>query len=241
MVQLAHAQSTFADLRGTTRDPSGLPLPQAVVTVHSLDESNDRNTVSGDDGSFAVENLQPGHYQLTAAKEGFQSSAATKVELSARQSLRVDLTLALASETQTVDVNASVEQVNTENAVLGDSKVSSQIAQLPLNFRAVTTSPLAALATSPNVQQDSQGNIALNGATANMTGVSVDGISTVNIWTSAAGSNPYPSSEGIAELKVTSLQQQRGILSGGRCHLYHQGRNQHVSWEFIRIPSERRA
>src|ERR1019366_6166511 len=67
------------------------------------------------------------------------------------------------------------------------------------------SSPLAALAASPNVQQDSQGNIALNGATANMTGVSVDGISTVNIWTSAAGSNPYPSAEGIAELKVTSF------------------------------------
>jgi hypothetical protein len=74
-----------------------------------------------------------------------------------------------------------------------------------LNFRAVTTSPLAALATSANVQQDSQGNIALGGATANMVGYSVDGISTANVWTSSASSNPYPSSEGIAELKVTGF------------------------------------
>ena len=28
MLHVAHAQSTFGDLRGTTRDPSGLPLPQ---------------------------------------------------------------------------------------------------------------------------------------------------------------------------------------------------------------------
>jgi hypothetical protein len=205
MLPLTQAQSTFGDLRGTTRDPSGLPLDHAVVAVHSVEQNTDRKTVSGDDGSFAVENLQPGHYQLTATKEGFHMSAATKVELSARQSLRVDIALALVEGHQTVDVSSAAEQVNTENGVIGDSKATTQITQLPLNFRAVTTSPLAALATSPNVQQDSQGNVALNGATANMTGVSVDGISTVNVFTSAAGSNPYPSSEGIAELKVTSF------------------------------------
>ena len=59
--------------------------------------------------------------------------------------------------------------------------------------------------TSPNVQQDSQGNIALNGATANMVGYSVDGISTANVFSSNAGANPYPSAEGIAELKVTAF------------------------------------
>jgi Carboxypeptidase regulatory-like domain/TonB dependent receptor len=205
ILQLAHAQSTFGDLRGTTRDPAGLPLPQALVTVHSIEENTDRKTVSGDDGSFAVQNLQPGHYQLTAGKVNFKGSSAIVVELSARQSLRIDLTLALAAENQTIEVSEAVDQVNTENAVLGDSKLAAQIAQLPLNFRAVTSSPLAALATSPNVQQDSQGNLALNGASGSMVGYSVDGISTANVAQSNAGANPYPSSEGIAEMKVTAF------------------------------------
>ena len=71
---------------------------------------------------------------------------------------------------------------------------------------------MAALATSANVQQDSQGNFAIGGATSNQIGFSVDGISSVNVFQSgvaltvnAAGSNPYPSSEGIAELKVTAF------------------------------------
>jgi hypothetical protein len=149
--------------------------------------------------------LETSSARLTAAKAGFQSSAPTKVELSARQSLRVELTLALESETQTVEVSSAVAQVNTENAVLGDSKVSADIAQLLLNFRAVTSSPLAALATSPNMQQDIQGNLALDGATANMVGFSVDGISTANVAGSNAATNPYPSSEAIAELKVTAF------------------------------------
>lgn len=99
MLQVAHAQSTFGDLRGNTRDPSGLPLPQVAITVHSVEQNSDREIVSGDDGSFAVENLQPGHYQLIATKEGSQTSSATTVELSVRQSLRVDITLAIAAQT----------------------------------------------------------------------------------------------------------------------------------------------
>ncbi len=204
-LQSIHAQSTFGDLRGVTRDPDGLPLPGATVTVHSLDENTDRKVVSGDDGEFLAENLKPGNYQLTAVKEGFKSAAAINVGLSARQSLRVDIPLALESRTDIVEVTAASEVVNTENGTIGDAKNTAQIGQLPLNFRAVTTSPLAAMFTSPNVEMDSQGNVVVGGAAINMVGYSVDGISTANIWTSSAGTNPYPSSEGIAELKVSAF------------------------------------
>jgi hypothetical protein len=83
VVRAAHAQSTFGDVRGVTRDPSGLPLPGAAVTVHSLDENADRLVISGDDGACVGENLKPGHYQLTAARSGFQKSPAVVVDLSA--------------------------------------------------------------------------------------------------------------------------------------------------------------
>jgi hypothetical protein len=205
MLQLAQAQSTFGDLRGITRDRAGKPVPGAAVTAHSFDENTDRKLTSGNDGSFLMKNLKPGHYQLTAAKAEFQSSSAIDVELSARQSLRVDITLALEGESGVVAVNAAAEQVNTENAAIGDAKGTDQIGQLPVNYRAVSTSPLAAMSTSANVEQDSQGNVAVGGATANMVGYSVDGISTANVWTSSAGTNPYPSSEGIAEMKVTAF------------------------------------
>jgi hypothetical protein len=36
--------------------------------VHSVEQNTDRKTLSEDEGSFAVENLQPGHYQLIATK-----------------------------------------------------------------------------------------------------------------------------------------------------------------------------
>jgi hypothetical protein len=68
----------------------------------------------------------------------------------------------------------------------------------------VSSSPLAALAVSP-VTTDSQGNIAVGGATSSQTGFSVDGISTANVRFNGALQDAYPSLENIAEMKVTAF------------------------------------
>ena len=199
------AQSTFGDIRGTSRDPQGLALPQAVVTLHNLDDNTTRSVVTDDNASFLFENLKPGHYNLSAAKQGFSASPTVTVELTARQSARIDLSLSLAQVVQTVNVEAAADQINTENSTIGDTRGTEQLVQMPLNFRAQTTSPLAALALSPNVVTDSQGNISVAGATYSMTGFSVDGISTADIVHNGSLQNAYPSSEGLAELKVTAF------------------------------------
>ena len=198
-------QSTFGSIVGVVHDSSQGLVPGASVQIRSLEENSVRTTTSDQNGAFEFVNLLPGKYALTVQAQGFADFSVPSAELNARQVLRIDVTMNVKSQTQSVEVVDTVLAINTENGVIGDSKDTSAIVQLPVNFRASTTSPLAAMATSPNVEQDSQGNIAVGGATANMVGYSVDGISTANIWLSTAGSNPYPSSEGIAELKVTAF------------------------------------
>jgi len=200
-----YAQSTFADIRGTTRDPAGLALPQTLVALHNLDDNTTRSAISDDNASFLFENLKPGNYTLVATKEGFATSPTTSLELVARQSARVDLALSLAQVQQNIKVEAAAEQINTENATVGDTRGTAQLVEMPLNFRAQTTSPLAALALSPSIITDSQGNIQVGGATYSMTGYSVDGISTANVTANGSLQNAYPSSEGLAELKVTAF------------------------------------
>jgi hypothetical protein len=73
--------------------------------------------------------------------------------------------MTIATQTTTVQVTSTANQIDTENGVIGDTKDTSDIGQLPLNFRASTTSPLASLETLSNVQTDSEGNIAIGGAT----------------------------------------------------------------------------
>jgi hypothetical protein len=202
---VVHAQSTFGSVRGTMQDQTGAAVPRAHVTLHNSDENTDV-TVNGDDqGNFSFENVKPGHFRLVAKQEGFADAVVNNVELAARQNLRLDLKFAIATQNQQVNVNAAAEIVNTENATLSDTKLTSDIISLPLNSRAVSSSPLAALAISPDVVKDSQGNIAVGGSTAAQTGFSVDGISTASVRSNGALQDAYPSQEGIAEMKVTAF------------------------------------
>jgi len=197
-------QSTFGSIVGVVHDPSRAAVAGATVEIRSLEDNSTHSMTTDENGSFEFVNLKPGNYAVSIQAQGFADFKVPSAQLVARQMLRIDGDLSLQSQSQTVEVTDTAATINTENGVISDAKGAAQITQLPLNFRAATTSPLASMSTSPNVEQDSQGNIAVGGATANMVGYSVDGISTTNVFLSAAGTNPYPSSEGIAELQVTA-------------------------------------
>jgi len=198
-------QSTFGSLRGTVSDSTGATVPGAKATLRSVDQSDVHTAVSDNSGEFVFENLNPGRYVLSVTEQGFAETNLTGIVLEARQSLRVPVTLAISAQATTVEVNATAEAINTEDASISDNKSNALITQLPLNNRATTTSPLGALAVSPNVQQDSSGNIAVDGASSSMTNYSVDGISTANVRQNGPLQDAYPSQEGIAAVKVTAF------------------------------------
>ncbi len=201
----AHAQSTFGSVRGIAQDNSGAVLPDAQITLHSLDENTDRQVKTDADGGFTIENVKPGRYSLRAEISGFAATVMNGIAVEARQDVRLTVVLTVAAQTSTVEVTAGADQINSENAAIGDSKNNQQITELPLNNRATTTSPLGALGLSPNVQTDSQGNIALGGASSSMVNFSVDGISTANVRQNGALQDAYPSQEGISAVKVTAF------------------------------------
>ena len=201
----ARAQSTFGTIVGVVHDGTQAVVPGAAVTIRSLDENSVHSTTSDENGSFEFLNLKPGKYSLSAQAQGFAEFQVPSAELQARQTLRIDVTVAIKSQSQTVEVSDTVAVINTENGTISDSKDNQQITQLPLNNRATTTSPLGALALSADVQQDSSGNIALGGASSAMVNFSVDGISTANVRQNGALQDAYPSQEGISAMRVTSF------------------------------------
>jgi len=94
------------DIQGVTLNPSGQPLPNATVTVHSVDEKSDRTVTCGGDGAFAVEHLKPGKYELTARTEKFASPNASVVDLEAGEVAKVAMPLVASSAIATPTTNA---------------------------------------------------------------------------------------------------------------------------------------
>ncbi len=201
----ATAQSTFGSVRGTVQDATGAAIAGTRITLHSTEESTDRIVTSDPSGDFILENVKPGKYTLRARHDGFAETVVSGVSVEARQDLRIAATMKVASQDQTIEVDAGAAQINTENGTISDSVTNIQMTQLPLNNRATTTSPLGSLGLSAEVQTDSAGNIALGGASASMVNYSVDGISTANVRQNGALQDAYPSQEGIAAVKVTAF------------------------------------
>ena len=92
----AFGQASVGLVGGLTRDSaSGKPVAEAQIVAHNLDKGSDRVTVSNADGIFTFTNLEPGLYEVAATKSGFQKSSAN-VEVAARRTARVELTLLTA-------------------------------------------------------------------------------------------------------------------------------------------------
>lgn len=211
----AFAQSTFGSILGTLLDSSGGIVSGGEIEITNLDENTTRKTASNDSGVYQFLNLQPGRYALSAAKSGFATARVREVSLEARQERRVDLTLALATVQQTVEVQAAGAVINTENATISSTMNNQQITELPANYRGGSTSPLGAIVALPNVQQDQNGAIALTGSLPFMTDYSVDGTSTVNVGANAAARNMYPSSEMLSEFKVSAINNNAELAASG--------------------------
>src|ERR1700676_4241856 len=196
-------QTTFGTILGTVTDPSGAVMLNVTITVTNEGENISHNVTSDAQGNYQAENLKAGKYTVTAQVSGFKEVTVKDILLIARQTVRVDLKLAMGTAAEQVTVVANPELINTESQPISSSFDSNEVLELPANYRgAGSTSPYNLLAYLPGVTGDTDGNITVQGAGTNQVEYSMDGISTVDIRFSGPQREMFLSAEGIAEMKV---------------------------------------
>src|SRR5580700_7055693 len=89
----AFGQSTFGTLLGTVTDSTGAVISNAAVKVINTDEGTSRTLATDSSGSYADVDAKAGHYSVEVSNAGFKTTRVDGLELGARQTLRVDLTL----------------------------------------------------------------------------------------------------------------------------------------------------
>ena len=124
----ATGQSTFGGIVGVVKDPSQSAVEGAELTLTNLDEHSERKATTDGNGGFEFINLKAGRYELMVHAGGFADYKVSSFQLDARQSLRLDVPLKLASSSQSIEVSSEGGPViNTENGTIGDSKNFQQI------------------------------------------------------------------------------------------------------------------
>ena len=66
--------ATNGQIKGTTLDEGGLPIPGVIVTVTSPNLMGDRKAQTDIQGSFFLAQLPPGNYRVVATRPGFTLS-----------------------------------------------------------------------------------------------------------------------------------------------------------------------
>ena len=100
-----NGQTSASVVGGTARDSaSGKPVAGAQIVAQHLGNGTARSTLTNTGGLFAFTNLEPGRYEFSASKNGFQKASA-KIEVVGTQAVRVDLPL-LAAVVQPLAENA---------------------------------------------------------------------------------------------------------------------------------------
>src|SRR5262249_23733355 len=130
---ISFAQSTFGQFVGTVKDPSGSVIAGCSVTVRNLGTSATRTAVTDSTGNYTVVNLEPGAYEIILEMQGFQKATYDSVQLLARQTVRVDGSLAIGTQAQTVEVSAQHEApINTEVSNIAETKLGRELIDLPV-------------------------------------------------------------------------------------------------------------
>jgi Carboxypeptidase regulatory-like domain/TonB dependent receptor len=208
---LLYGQSVSGTVLGTVTDASARAVPGVRVQLVNRGTDARRNTLTNDDGDFRFSDIETGAYVLILEAPGFQREEFAPFDLLARETRRLDATLRVASQTQTVNVESSAgPAIETDTSNVAETKTGRELVDLPVAIATRaggSTSPISALTTQPGVQTDNQGNISVVGSNPSQLSLSIDGISVVGPRAAETGpiSELFPSFNAIEEIRVSEV------------------------------------
>jgi hypothetical protein len=136
----AGAQVATGTITATLVDQQGQRVPGVTVTVVNEPTGDTRVAVSDATGSFLVTNLQPSTYTVRAALQGFSTLERKSIMLTAGERLAIgNLVLAVGGLSETVTVEATGTHVKTEDSQHSGLITATQIEQIQVLGRDVTS------------------------------------------------------------------------------------------------------
>ena len=217
---LAQSQATTGTIQGTIVDPNGSVVSGASVNVKNTQTGSERTVMTNSDGFFSAPLLPLGKYRITTDASGFSKSVLENVDVTVGQTLALKIDMKVGSATETVNVSAEPESVDTARTELSTQINERSVENLPINRR--DFSRFALLTPGVSIVQGPDGDeITINGQKGIQNNVSIDGADSNNPFFGEQRGGQRPaftiSLESVKEFQVVPVgaSAEFGRSSGG--------------------------
>ena len=167
------AQSTVTGgIRGTVTDPQKAIVPNATITATNVGTNQAETVTSDENGTFVINNLQPGTYNVVVNQSGFGDFNAPSVVVEVGQITTLEAALAVTGQTTTVEVTADAPVINTNDNSNSININQTSINELPINGRRASNFVILTPATVPD---GNFGLISFRGISGLLNNSTVDG------------------------------------------------------------------
>ncbi|MGO8719567.1 MAG: TonB-dependent receptor domain-containing protein [Acidobacteriaceae bacterium] len=177
-------QAYFGTVAGLITDRTGAVIPGVKLTLTDVEKGYTFTATSNKEGEFLLPSIPPSVYDLTAEMNGFDKAVRTGIKVDVTAHVTVNMTLKVASATQTVEVSAQNQSLDTQDATTGQVINKRFIEDLPLVDRYVMN--LVALTPGVTTVDDACGincggtNFISNGSRNATADILLDGASITN-------------------------------------------------------------
>jgi len=207
LVAIANGQGTTSRVTGTVQDANGASVAGAKVTLTNEATGVSFTSETSESGAYAFDLVQVGKYTLTFEKEGFKKLISTANSVNVNVPATINVNLETGGVTESVTVQAGVEQVQTSTS----GNIGSTIDQYTLESLPIVgtrgRNPLDLLNFQPGVVfgGNTGGSVNVNGSRDRAFNFTLDGI---DINESTAGGSNFtplrPNPDSVAEFQVVT-------------------------------------
>jgi hypothetical protein len=236
--------SGTGSIQGTVADSSGAVVPHVKVTI-TEDATQVQHTVTTNgEGFYNFPNTSIGTYTLTVAAQGFQGYKQPGIVLDVASSIKINVSMVVGSEGQTVEVQAAGVTLQTEDATFKQTIDQRTITELPLNGRQITSLITLAGASTPStgLTQGNKGFFSsvspqIAGGQGNQSDYRLDGGDNNDYSSNTSFAFPFPDAVAQFTVETSALGAQSGLHPAGVINVVtRSGSNQWhgAAFDFIR-------
>jgi hypothetical protein len=133
------AQFDTGTIAGSVTDSSGAVIPRAAVTVTNVGTGLKKTLQTDTGGNFTASALPFGTYVVAADVSNFAQATSQQIVLNVGATVHVNLTMNVAAAGQVIEVTGTATTVDTASSTAGTTLNSTQISNLPINGRDVSS------------------------------------------------------------------------------------------------------